>query len=456
MFGSDTTTGLVAGEIRDNDWFEAGFDDVVYRLTVDCLDGDWPDDRDRHRLPAGFDLIPPGPLLGAALAKVDRRRLNGFDLVRTMQAHERLVSHHQAQSMADAVEISYAAPGNARSPAERLEEAFEFASDEIRAALTLTRRAAEGRLSDASELRERLPRVWGMLHEGLIDLARARVILKGTTHLSEETARRLVDEIAGRAPGLTTGQLAALIRRLCVEVDPDEAKQRYERAVEARRLWIEQTVDGTANLHLLDIAIEDAKAIGRRINAHMINVKKANDSRSHDQIRADITSDMLLGSDPTNHGKGLVDVRVDLTTLAALDNKAAEIPGMGPIIADIARQVAFNQEEAEWRWTVTDPDRGIFHTGILRRRPNTAQLRQIYARDLTCTFPGCRMPATDCDIDHEIPWAEGGPTSVRHNTPRCRYDHILKDHGWKHRFLNGEHIHTSPLGHTYVTNGRSP
>jgi hypothetical protein len=25
-------------------------------------------------------------------------------------------------------------------------------------------------------------------------------------------------------------------------------------------------------------------------------------------------------------------------------------------------------------------------------------------------FPGCRMPATTCDIDHHTPWSQGGPT----------------------------------------------
>jgi hypothetical protein len=82
------------------------------------------------------------------------------------------------------VEISHVAPGDAASEPERLAEAFEYASDEIRAALTLTRRAAESRLDYASDLVARLPQVLELLDRGLIDWPRARVFVDGTAHLS--------------------------------------------------------------------------------------------------------------------------------------------------------------------------------------------------------------------------------------------------------------------------------
>ena len=73
-------------------------------------------------------------------------------------------------------------------------------------------------------------------------------------------------------------------------------------------------------------------------------------------------------------------------------------------------------------------------------------------------FPGCRMPANDCDIDHRTAWSEHGPTQVNNLAPLCRHDHRLKhEHGWKlERLDNGDHLWTSPLGHTYTTSGRSP
>jgi hypothetical protein len=66
------------------------------------------------------------------------------------------------------------------------------------------------------------------------------------------------------------------------------------------------------------------------------------------------------------------------------------------------------------------------------------------------------MPAADCDYDHINPWAQGGETSTVNVGPKCRHDHKLKDHGWTHTRSNGQDIWTSPLGHTYVTQGQSP
>jgi hypothetical protein len=457
MFGTQTVeVGLLAGETDSYDpLLDDGFDELVYQLTQEAFGQDSPV-TDRHQLPAGFDLIPPGPLLSMALAQIDRSKLNGHELVRTMVAQEPQVSHHQAGSMAYAVEISHSAPGNAESPAERIEEAAEYASDEIRAALTLTRRAAESRLSDASELVERLARIWEMLDRGLIDWPRARVIINGTEHLLESEARAIVVQIAGRAPKLTTGQLRAWIRKLCIQTDPEESEKRYEYAVEERRLWIEPTVDGTGNVHLLGISIEHATAIGRRVNGHMISLKKDGDNRTHDQIRADISVDMLLGSDPALGGRGMVDIRVDLTTLAGLDDNAAEIPGMGPVIADVARKVADSQKKAEWRVTVTDDNGHVIDIVTTARRPTIALSRYIEATQPTCSFVGCRMPAVDCDFDHLLPWKDGGETSSRNGGPKCRHDHILKDHGWLHRYENGLDIWTSPLGHTYITTRQPP
>ena len=58
------------------------------------------------------------------------------------------------------------------------------AAAEIRAALRLTRRAADAELSLALDLRHRLPRVWRLLAAGDIDWRRARVITYGTAHLT--------------------------------------------------------------------------------------------------------------------------------------------------------------------------------------------------------------------------------------------------------------------------------
>jgi hypothetical protein len=154
----------------------------------------------------------------------------------------------------------------------------------------------------------------------------------------------------------------------------------------------------------------------------------------------------------------VVDIRVDLTTLAELDDNSAEIPGWGPVIADIARQTITEQTDTEWRYTVTDPQtRQVTHNGTTRRRPTTTQKRQIQAQSPTCVFYTCRMPSGDCDIDHRQAWADGGTTEHPNLAPLCRHDHQLKHHGWTvETFTPGIYVWTSPLGLQYTVEAQPP
>jgi hypothetical protein len=245
-----------------------------------------------------------------------------------------------------------------------------------------------------------------------------------------------------------------------VQADPGEAAKRYEGAVAERKVIAEPTVDGTANLMGLDLPPDRVRAVMGRIGELARSLKTGGETRSMDQLRADVLLDLLEGRDHRSRsGRGVVDIHVDLTTLIGLSEDPAELSGYGPVIADIARQVTAAQHDSQWRYTITHPGSGqVIHNGITRRRPTASQRRHVEARNRTCIFPGCRMPAVECDLDHRIPWAQGGPTTVRHLVPLCRHHHGIRHrHGWKHRPLpNGDHHWTSRLGHTYTTSGQPP
>lgn len=50
----------------------------------------------------------------------------------------------------------------------------------------------------------------------------------------------------------------------------------------------------------------------------------------------------------------------------------------------------------------------------------------IIARDAHCRFPDCEIPAQWCDIDHVLPYAQGGSTSMSNAQLLCRHHHNLK------------------------------
>jgi hypothetical protein len=400
--------------------------------------------------------MEPGPILGVFLSAIDVAGLSGYDLIVVLAAHQRMVSYYQAQVYSDMASVS--------DLMEELDSdyelAYQAAAAEIRAALRLTRRTADTELDLALGLRKRLPKVWQALAGGDICLRRARVIFEGTSHLPEGTARQVADQIITRASWLTSGQLAGLLRRLCVQADPGEAALRYGEAVAERRIICQPSPAGTANLLALDLPPDRAAAVLARIGVLARSLKTRNEGRSMDQLRADVFLDLLEGkTNRRSSSRGVVDIHVDLQTLAGLSEDPGELAGFGPVIADIARQVTERQDNAEWRFTVSDPDSGLpVHNGITRRRPRAGLRRQVEANNPTCVFPGCRMPARGCDLDHRIPYAEGGPTTVSHLAPLCRHDHMVRHlAGWRHRPLpGGDHQWTSRLGHQYTTSGRPP
>ncbi len=236
---------------------------------------------------------------------------------------------------------------------------------------------------------------------------------------------------------------------------------RYRRTVENRRVYASPSPEGTANLLGLDLPPDRVNAFTRHLDAAARDLRRNGDTRTMDQLRADIFLDILHGTHaPTDQPNGGgVQLNVDLATLAGLDNNPAELAGYGPVIADLARRVATDQRNTQWTYIVTDPATGdIVHTGTTRRRPTQPQSRRIRAEYPTCIWPGCRMPSVDCDIDHTTPYADGGCSHNHNLAPICRHHHRIRHQGpWNyHRHANGDHQWTSPLGRTYTTNGRSP
>ncbi len=408
-------------------------------------------------IPENLGAIPPGAVLAAMLDDVDLERCSGYDRIRVLQARQRQVAHYQAESY-EAIAAVVDALADTCEDDRFLDEAAIAGSAEIAAALRITRHRADGEVSLALELERRLPRVWHALREGLVDVHRARALVDETLHLPLAAAREAIEQIIHDAPLLTTGQLRAKVRKLCIQADPDDAVARYRRATEDRRVTAEANTDGTASLHAINLPPHRLAAAKNRINKLALDLKRIGDGRSMDQLRADVLLDLLEG-----HGKtvsrGTFHMTTDLASLTRLKNTPGDLAGFGPVVADIARQAAEQLRDSEWQWTVTDPDSGMpLAGGTTRRRPSAAQRRYVHARYPTCIHPGCRMPAMDSDLDHRIPWVQDRRTQTGNLYPLCRHHHTLKTrYGWTYEPLdNGDFVFTTPLGHSYTSTGRPP
>jgi hypothetical protein len=168
--------------------------------------------------------------------------------------------------------------------------------------------------------------------------------------------------------------------------------------------------------------------------------------------------------------RGVVELQVPLTTLLGLSRQPGQLAGFGPVVADIARQVAAEQRAATWRFSVYDRAGDLLRHGITRQRPTgppgtdhgrgrpppgqrstvdsdtrpagqrdggharqrdgrrpTAEVAAfVRARDRTCVAPGCRRSATGCDLDHTVDWAAGGGSDTGNLGLLCRRHHRFK------------------------------
>ncbi|HXA62841.1 MAG TPA: DUF222 domain-containing protein, partial [Streptosporangiaceae bacterium] len=107
----------------------------------------------------------PGPDLASVLAGVDLSALGEFEVVEVLKAGRRLAS------WAASLEVRAAAELERRAVALDGEDAVEFVSCEVEAALTLTSMAAGNLMHLARSLTQRLPATLAALSDGRIDLA---------------------------------------------------------------------------------------------------------------------------------------------------------------------------------------------------------------------------------------------------------------------------------------------
>ena len=205
-------------------------------------------------------------------------------------------------------------------------------------------------------------------------------------------------------------------------------------------------------------SVKDARTVGADAGA---GAGEPADTRTMDQLRADILGDLVLGGAPvvdptygTDRAGGLgairarVQVAVTAETLMGRDENPAEAVGAGLVDADTVRQLA--GQVSEWDRLFIDP---VTRTPVEidTYRPTASMKKLLMARDQHCRFPGCRRAAIRCELDHTIDYALGGHTHIFNLAHLCQRHHSMKQFTkWEVRQLGGGVLEwTSPLGRVY-------
>ncbi|QVQ52584.1 DUF222 domain-containing protein [Spiractinospora alimapuensis] len=341
----------------------------------------------------------------------------------------------------------------------------ECAGGEVSLALGLTPATTDRLVVLAQGLNARLSATAVALRGGRIGEDKARVLVEETSALDDATASRVEERALSWAPRLTTPRFRWRVRALVHDADPHGAAARRDRAVATRRVGVWDDGEGTAALGGFGLPSADAIEAYQYLDSVARQLHRAEDSlvrgsRSLEQVRADLFVDLLRGRgvatvppreaepDPllppasgcapvgapavSFSAVGRLHLSIPFATLVGSGQAAGEAAGYGPLLADVARQLAHRSLVSRGAtracWTVTDEEgRGLAH-GVTTYQPSARMRAEILARDATCAFPTCGQPATRCDLDHTIPHHAGGVTCPCNLAPLCRRHHRLKQH----------------------------
>jgi Domain of unknown function (DUF222) len=346
--------------------------------------------------------------------------------------------------------------------AEWVADLWDAIVAELAAALRVSRALASSYMRDAEVMRERLPKVGQCLAAGDINYAMFRVIAYRTALITDQKSLAAVDaQVALRAPrwpSLTRGNLAMRVDGIVADVDRD-AIRRTDKEIKDRYLNVSESVPGIAEVYG-NVFASTGRALDRRLDELAGTVCEA-DPRTNAQRRADALGALVTGADRLICTCGHSDCaetrgRIrDRNVVIHVVAEQASIEGNGTTPGFMAGadglippRVVKELAKSATLHPLTVPVAAEPHYV-----PSPKLAEFVRCRDLTCRAPGCDQPAVYCDIDHTIPYADGGPTHPSNLKCVCRKHHLLKTFwGWRDKQLrDGTVIWLLPSGQTYVT-----
>lgn len=246
-------------------------------------------------LPDDLAVMPPGPGLAAVLGSIEPAQVPNDRMLELLRAQYRQLCHEQARMAAVLAELGRCSGFPRPGEVHRLPEPDRFAAEESRAALRWTRRAADTEHDLAEAVVHRRPAVFAAWHTGRIDRPRVRVFDHYLTGLTDTQAADICRIAIPKAHRLTTGQLAALLRRMVIAVDPDAAARWYREAVRRRGVIAYPAADGTITLSAHGLPTDEAEAACTRLEQLAARAQRAGHPGLVDQIRTDLFLGLLDG-----------------------------------------------------------------------------------------------------------------------------------------------------------------
>lgn len=214
-----------------------------------------------------------------------------------------------------------------------------YVADELAILLAESSRTTQRWLDDAMVL-DCHPHVRALVEDGTWTLRHADAVMDELFGLSDDEAQQVVDLVLRQKGARTPHELRKAARAAVYLVDPEAAERAAEKAKQGRSVTSIDVRDGSATLLMNGPKAAIAAAMAG-LDA-LCGVKAPEDDRTLLQRRFDTLMGLITGQ-VTAVG-GHVTMLVSLATLEGGD-APAEIPGLGFITAEEAREVVAGADE---------------------------------------------------------------------------------------------------------------
>lgn len=363
-----------------------------------------------------------------------------------------LIAHHMADQYRSVAALRREALADAGAGGLANEMVDRSLRLELASALRVTEYEVGGLMARATALVEQYPQALAALDCARITDQHVRFLVAVLGDARPGVAERLIDRAVLLAERLPAGSFRRKLRALLEEEEAATLTERHTRALDARTVTFSPGTDGMGYLTVYGPAVElhavfdritrVAKAITGRGATGADGVPEGTsegvpDARTLDQTRTDVACDLLIdgvcAEYPSAAGGVRASVVVTVPALSLLDDEhaaahPATVEGLGPIPITRARELCGGA--AKWMRVLTHPETGmVLSVGRTRYDPPPELKRLIRWRAERCMAPGCTMPASRCEIDHNEAWHDGGSTCLDNHCPLCTGHHHVKHHG---------------------------
>jgi hypothetical protein len=326
------------------------------------------------------------------------------------------------------------------------------AASEVALALSITEHRAGAMVSAANALTARLPHMLNLMDDGRLDLYRAMKVTDATAWLSRDHVRLVDAALEDRVPGRNATQVRRAAAYAAAKVDPEGAAQRTDRSLVERRLTLHHQDTGVTSLSISNTPTEKATAAYARIDRAARALKTPDESRTLDQLRADVTMDLLLSGIGGTSERTEVFLHVDLATYLGMNDSPAILAGRGPVAASVARRI-IGGSDTTLRRVLTDPRTGrVMELSPTRYPLDPAHDEFIRVRDRECRQPGCTRPAQNCGVEATRARGEADEVADQPVTYCARHRRLKDQPGWDYEVTPDGTVNVAtPAGRVHST-----